>query len=63
MGTSKHKKTDLIRSMLLKTLGSYPDLFCYIVSLQEAKQLLGENESKEVIEKNFNKPDRVIVEC
>ncbi|MBI2995333.1 MAG: hypothetical protein HYY52_01310 [Candidatus Melainabacteria bacterium] len=34
------KKTDLIREMLLKTVGKSPDLFCYYVAIQEAKELL-----------------------
>ena len=57
-----NNKTDVIRSMLLKTLGTYPDLFCYVVSLQEAKELLGTT-SLSKAEKNFEKPDKVIVEC
>ena len=39
MGLPK-KKTDQIREMLLNTVGKNPDLFCYYVSIQEAKELL-----------------------
>ncbi len=56
-------KTDVIRSMLLKTLGTYPDLFCYVVSLQEAKELLGTSGPPNKTEKNLSKPAKVIVEC
>ena len=40
VGQKKQKKTDCIRDMLLKTVGKNPDLFCYYVSIQEAKELL-----------------------
>ena len=65
MATKKiRKKEDLIRDMLLKTVGRNPDLFSYYVNLQEAKELLGKNylqdkNNDEIIEK----PKRIIVDC
>ena len=58
------KKEDVIRELLLKTVGENPDLFSYYVNLMEAKELLGKNilENKsnhEIIEK----PKRKIVDC
>ena len=40
VGQKKQKKTDFIRDMLLKTVSKNPDLFCYYVSIQEARGLL-----------------------
>ena len=45
------RKTDQIRKLLLDTVGKNPDLFCYYVSIQEAKQLLGQS-SEMVIDKD-----------
>ena len=58
------KKEDVIREMLLRTVGENPDLFSYYVNLMEAKELLGKNTSqdkgnKEIIEK----PKRIITDC
>ena len=58
------KKEDVIRDLLLKTVGSSPDLFSYYVSVQEAKELLGKNKlanknNKEIKEK----PKRIITDC
>ena len=56
------RKEDLIRDLLLKAVGKNPDLFCYYVSLQEAKELLGKkilSQHKKISEK----PKRIIAEC
>ena len=58
------RKEDIIRAMLLRTMGENPDLFSYYVNLLEAKELLGKNisennNSNEVIEK----PKRIITDC
>lgn len=57
------KKEDIIRELLLKTVGKNPDLFSYYVSLQEAKELLGKNDSTDTSNQNFEKPTRIIADC
>ena len=42
----KKDKTEIIREMLSKTLNKSPDLFCYYVSIMEAKELLGKEDFK-----------------
>lgn len=56
-------KTDIIRKLLLKTVGKDPDLFCYYVSIQEAKELLGQINSNQIEDNYKNKPLRLIAEC
>ena len=51
-----YKKTDLIREMLLKTVGKNRDLFCYYVAIQEAKELIGKSTPEEINKMDFNKP-------
>lgn len=46
-------KSNQIREMLLKTVGKSPDLFCYYVAIQEAKELLGKNNTVEAEKINF----------
>ncbi len=41
MDFENKSKTDCIRELLLKTVGRNPDLFSYIVAVQEARKLLG----------------------
>ena len=57
------KKEDLIRDLLLKAVGKNPDLFCYYVSLQEAKELLGKKILSNQHKKISEKPKRIIAEC
>ena len=57
------KKEDTIRDLLLKVVGKNPDLFCYYVSLQEAKDLLGKKYLDELNPKNVEKPYKKIVDC
>ena len=61
-------KANVIREMLLKTVGKDPDLFCYWTSIQEAKELL--NQSKpfgyfdfDHVGKNNYKPTRKLTDC
>ena len=64
MASKKVKKEDIIRDLLLKTVGRNPDLFSYYVSLQEAKELLGKNISENISNKeSLVKPKRIIVDC
>ena len=50
--------------MLLKTVGRNPDLFCYYVSIQEAKELLkDENKKADSVNNNFIKPIRILTDC
>ena len=64
MASKKVKKEDIIRDLLLKTVGRNPDLFSYYVSLQEAKELLGKNISENLSNKeSLIKPKRIIVDC
>ena len=50
--------------MLLKTVGKNPELFCYYVSIQEAKELLKEEiATTESIKKNNIRPKRVLTDC
>ncbi len=58
------KKEDLIRDLLLKTVGRNPDLFSYYISLQEAKELLGKNNSENKNNEQIKeKPKRIIIDC
>ena len=63
MALRKFKKEDVIRDLLLKTVGRNPDLFTYYVSLQEAKELLGKNISDSINIHGTEKPKRVIADC
>ena len=50
------KKSDLIREMLLKTIGRNPDLFSYFVAIQEARELLGQQNSYAINKNNNARP-------
>ena len=64
MASKKFKKEDIIRDLLLKTVGRNPDLFSYYVNLQEAKELLGKNISENKVYKDtLTKPKRKIIDC
>ena len=64
MVSKKFKKEDIIRDLLLKTVGRNPDLFTYYVNLIEAKELLGKNISENISnKKSLVKPKRIIVDC
>ena len=64
MALRKFKKEDVIRDLLLKTVGRNPDLFTYYVSLQEAKELLGKHSSENINNTEaLEKPKRIIAEC
>lgn len=39
----KNKKEELIRDMLLKTVGMYPELFTYYASILESKEWINKN--------------------
>lgn len=54
------KKTDIIREMLLRTVARKPDLFCYYVSLLEARKLLEYAEIDVVPQNNKLQPARII---
>ena len=60
---NSNKKEDIIRDLLLKAVGKNPDLFSYYVSLQEAKELLGEKVLDNQFKKLTDKPKRIIAEC
>ena len=50
--------------MLLKTVGRNPDLFCYYVSIQEAKELLkDENPKIDSLNNNLTRPIRIVTDC
>ena len=57
-----NKKTDVIREMLLRTVARKPDLFCYYVSLLEARELLDYAEIDIIPGNNKLQPVRVIAE-
>lgn len=61
----KHNNTkaDYIREMLLKTAGNNPDLFSYFVNIQEAKELLGQQNSLMKKEFHLKKEIKKIVDC
>ena len=61
MGCEK-KKTDLIRDLLLKTVGKNPELFSYYVSIQEAKELLNSKLPCTKIDNEIIKPLKVLAE-
>ncbi len=63
MSDYANKKTDLIRNMLLKTVGKNPDLFCYYVAIQEAKELLGKSVSEEINKMDFTEPYKKLTDC
>ena len=64
MAIKKIKKEDVIRDLLLKTVGKNPDLFTYYVNLIEAKELLGKSISENVNNKQvLEKPKRIIADC
>lgn len=59
-------KTDFIRGMLLKTVGRNPDMFCYYVSILEAKELLNKediniHDNHNECKKNF--PIKKLTDC
>lgn len=62
MGSSQNKKSDIIRELLLKTLGKNPDLFSYYVSIMEAKELLGKFNLTDNLETNKDKPFKLLGE-
>jgi len=62
MSFKKDKKADVIRDLLLKTLGKNPDLFSYYVSIMEAKELLGKPGLNDKIETNKNKKFKILGE-
>lgn len=57
------RKTDLIRKLLLETVGKNPDLFCYYVSIQEARQLLGQGSEIIIDEEKSSEPIRKLTDC
>ena len=66
MGSSKKvntKKADHIREMLLNTVSKNPDLFSYYVNIQEAKDLLGQQNFSERKEIHLKCALRKIIEC
>lgn len=62
MSSSNLKKTNLIREMLLKTVEKDPDLFCYYVSIMEAKELLGKKLAKKIVEDKLNREVKFLAE-
>lgn len=64
MSRKPFKKEVFIRELLLKTVGTNPDLFSYYVGLMEAKELLGKNtpENKSDFQVT-EKPKRIITDC
>ena len=64
MAPKRLKKEEVIRDLLLKTVGKNPDLFSYYVNVIEAKELLGKNISENINSKEtIEKPKRIIVDC
>ena len=64
MAPKRLKKEEIIRDLLLKTVGKNPDLFSYYVNVIEAKELLGKNISENINSKEtIEKPKRIIVDC
>ncbi len=64
MTPKKFRKEDIIRDLLLKTVGKNPDLFTYYVNLMEAKELLGKNTSENINNKEkLEKPKKIIIDC
>ena len=64
MTPKKFRKEDIIRDLLLKTVGKNPDLFTYYVNLMEAKELLGKNISENINNKEkLEKPKKIIIDC
>lgn len=57
------RKTDLIRKLLLETVGKNPDLFCYYVSIQEARQLLGQGGEIIIDKEKPSKPNKKLTDC
>lgn len=57
------KKTDLIRKLLLDTVGKNPELFCYYVSIQEARHLLGQSVEGINNRNKVSKPLRKLTDC
>ena len=57
------RKTDLIRKLLLETVGKNPDLFCYYVSIQEARQLLGQSGETVIDGNDISEPPRKLTDC
>ena len=62
MDFNTNKKTDFIREMLLKTVGRNPDLFSYYVSIQEAKELLGQSVNIEIKKDKISQPIKKLAE-
>lgn len=58
----KKNKSDHIREMLLKTVSKNPDLFCYYVSIQEAKELLGQPSHIEIKENRTSQSIKKLAE-
>ncbi len=48
----KNDKTEIIREMLVVALKKSPELFCYYVSIMEAKELLGKKDFELTCRKN-----------
>lgn len=62
MDSKRNKKTDIIRTMLLKTVSKNPELFSYFVAIQEAKKLLMQNKIKEMKKSTKDKLTRLLSE-
>ena len=56
-------KSEVIRKLLLKSMGKNPDLFSYYVAIQEAKELLGDHKYDQLKNPKSDKPIRILGDC